>query len=204
MKRLYPAALLAGLALLLGSNAASGHYADPQANTADDTILYLGHIAVEGQRGIIITLQAIKVALKRPYSDKPQDADSIVCRINRQLGEAREYLDCATNRTYSKRRETTQVQILSTDSQHQADPYANSEENINPVQVRAVEAANATQALNDIMQYESDSRLHVPVNGPGLRKLLESLPMPSETTAAAPAAATIATPAATTAGSIPR
>lgn len=202
MTRLYPAALLAGLALLLGSTAASGHYADPQVNTGEDTVLYLGHIAVEGQRGILITLQAIKVAMKRPYSDQPEDADKIVCRINRQLGEAREYLDCATNRTYTNRREATQVQIISTDSQHQADPYAtskaDSEGKINPVAVREIKAANTTQALNDLMQYEPDSRLHVPVNGPGLRKLLETLPVPPEATSPAPTAAT-----ATTAGSTP-
>ena len=192
MTRLYPAALLAGLALLLGSNAASGHYADPQQANPAASVLYLGHVAVDGQRAILMTLQAIKVALKNPYSDKPEDADKIVCRINRQLGETREYLDCATNRNYSRRKEVTQIQILSTDSQHQADPFANG--NMGKAQVKGIEDANATQALNDLMAYEPGSRLHVPVNGPGLRKLLESLPAPSGTTSAAPAASTAGSP----------
>jgi hypothetical protein len=163
------------------STAALAHFADPAAGTDGGPTLYLGKVAVTGQENIVKTLQAIKVALKAPFSNAPTDADKVVCRINKVLGEASEYLDCATNRDYIRRREATQISILASASQ--ADQCGGE--------------CSAVIAIHNLLSVQPQHRLHVPVNGGGFQKLLDSIPLPAVTTA--PAAATGAQP--TTSGS---
>lgn len=166
----------------LATNTAWGHFADDQSPA---TSMYLGKIAVTGQQDIMRTLQAIKVALKRPFSTSSADADLIVCRIDKDLGEAKEYLECATNREYSQRRAATQLQRLVTDPQAQTDPRAGDSGAVNKGMVEA----GIQNALNNVVALQPGGRLHVPVNGAKLQEILEQIPTPVTATAA-PAAST--------------
>lgn len=178
MKSLSGFHLLGGLVLMLLCNAASAHLADPANDKNGEPTLFLGKIAVTGQENIVRTLQAIKVALKAPFSNAPADADKVVCRINKVLGEAREYLDCASNRDYIRRREATQIAILASASQ--ADQCGG--------------ACSAEIKLHNMLDIQPAHRLHVPVNGGSFQKLLDSIPLPEPASALAPAGTTTAAP----------
>jgi len=166
--------LVTGLALVLWGGLAWGHMADLAGGKVDQPVLYLGKIAVTGQENIVRTLQAIKIAMKAPFSVAPADADKVVCRINKTLGEAIEYLDCATNRDYIQRRTATQMQILTSSSQ--ADQCGGN--------------CAAYVRLHNMLSLQPQHRLHVPINGGNFQKLLDSIPLPAATTAASPAGAT--------------
>jgi hypothetical protein len=161
--------ILAVLIALLATTAWA-RLADPTGN--GEPTIYLGKIPVTGQKNIVKTLQAIKIAMKSPFSTDPADADKIVCRINKVLGDAREYLDCATNRDYIVRRWNTQIRMLST----QSDGGACGE-------------CQRVIAIRNMLALQPDHRLHVPVNGGSFQKLLDSIQLPAAETVAAPAAA---------------
>lgn len=179
------------LALLLPAPALLA--ADPgQSDQKQETsVMYLGKVPVVGDKNIFLTLQSIKVALMRPVSSSAQDADLVVCRIDRGMSEALEYLDCDTNRDLSKLRDATQLSYLQ--AMGKGAGYSNS----------ISEMANQIELTEELMfqnliYIQPNHRLHIPINGGNLRKLLDSLPMPSpdQATAAAPVAATVAAPAA--------
>ena len=170
---------LAALVILswLVTNTAWGHFADDQSPA---TTMHLGTVDVKGQQDILHTLQAIKIALKRPFSTSSLDEDLIVCRINKDIGAAKEYLECATNREYSQRREATQLQIMTTSPQAQTDPRAGDSEAANPAMIRA----GIEIAFQNVIALQPEHRLNVPVNASQLQELLAHIPMPVTATAA--------------------
>src|SRR5690348_1941918 len=86
------------------------HAGEPApAKVEDGPTLQLGNITVSGQYQIVRTLRVIKVALHTAFSNDPVHANDVVCRINKGLGEQHEYLDCATNRDYPRRRDAVQT-----------------------------------------------------------------------------------------------
>lgn len=176
---------LAALVIIpwLEINNAWGHFADDQSPA---TNMYLGKIAVNGQEDIVRTLQAIKIALKRPFSTRPADADLIVCRINKVLGEDKEYLECATNREYTRRRAATQLQRMVTDPQAQVDTHPGDTGAPSPQMVEA----GREIAFENIIALQPDHRLNVPVNASQLQELLAQIPMPVTATSV-PAASTV-------------
>lgn len=174
------------LACLIGMTLGAAARAD------DGTTLYLGDISVSGQAQIVAALQTIKSALHEPLSNDPAHADDLVCRINKGLGEQREYLDCATNRYYTRERDALHgsVMVGTTGLPH---------------------GGEAVQGLKAMIQRRPDHSIHVPVQGGALQALLARLPDdaqvvdPAATTApgqvpaaAIPAASTQAAPAAAT------
>ena len=169
----------------LATNVAWGHFADDQSPA---TSMYVGKVAVTGQQDIVRTLQAIKIALKRPFSTNPADADRIVCRINKAMGEEKEYLECATNREYTQQRAASQLQRMVTDPQAQTDPRPGDSGAVNPAMVRA----GIENALENVVALQPDHRLNVPVNASQLQELLAQIPMPATAT---PAPAASSTPA---------
>ena len=153
--------------------------ADPAAANGGEPTIYLGKVAVTGQENIVRTLQAIKLALKTPFSSDAAHADVVVCRINKVLGEVREYLDCATNRYYTARRDSERLQILSTIPPSGGPPAL-------------------MVAVEHLIDQQPENRLHVPVSGGNLQKLLDSIPLPAPTSTFAPASTPAAAPSATT------
>jgi hypothetical protein len=172
---------LAALVIIpwLAASPAWGHFADDQSPA---TSMYLGKIPVYGQENIMRTLQALKIALQRPFSTNAADADQVVCRINKAMGEDQYYLECATNREYSQQRAATQLQRLVTDPQSQTDPRPGDKGALSPAMVEA----GRENALENIIALQPGSRLHIPVNAAKLLELLENVPTPT----AAPAMST--------------
>src|SRR5882724_3645737 len=109
----YQIALASGamLALLFSLSAQAD---DPAANAIDNAPmgLHLGKLDITGQQKIIDTVLAIKAGLREPLSDDPAEASKVVCRISKLTGGAREYLDCATNASYSYERSALQGRML--------------------------------------------------------------------------------------------
>jgi hypothetical protein len=160
------------LACLLATAASAAYAADPEPT------LQLGTVQVQGNEQIIQTLHAIKLALHTPFSDSAEHADDVVCRVNKELGDPREYLDCSTNRDYTRRRDATQVEILKSLG--------------NPL---------GANLLAMFIAIEPDHRVHTAVNGAALHALLDHIPdvlpdtqkraiVPAATTQKAPASAT--------------
>lgn len=141
--------------------------------------LQLGTVSVTGERKIMETLQAIKVALHAPFSSDAAHANYVVCRINKSLGEAREYLDCATNRDFTQRREATQTTIM----------------------IGTYGVPGGGNPLDYFVAAQPNHQLHMPVQGAALRALLARVPdAPTDEGArlqASPAAATRVPPAST-------
>jgi len=157
----YQIALASGamLALLFSLSAQAD---DPAANAIDNApmVLHLGKLDITGQQKIIDTLLAIKAALREPLSDDPAEASKVVCRISKLTGGAREYLDCATNASYSYERSALQGRMLA-------------ERNGLP----PGEYGEATQQNFDaLIASQPNHRLHVPVIGAALKSILDSLP----------------------------
>lgn len=155
------------------------------APAAGEPTLQLGTVEVQGNQQIVATLQAIKLALKAPFSNDPAHANDPVCRIEKSLGEAREYLNCATNRDYIVRRDATQL----------------------AVENGTLGVPGGADLLRSFLARQPDHRIHMPVKGAGLQALLARIPdapvtVPAADTQAAPkavpAAATQRAPASAT------
>ncbi|MGH8292987.1 MAG: hypothetical protein ACRESA_05885, partial [Gammaproteobacteria bacterium] len=78
--------------ILLLPLAAIAAYGPPQESNAaqaaqnNNIVLHLGKIKVKGQKQIIKTLQAIKVALNQPESSDPKLQNVVVCRLTNDIG----------------------------------------------------------------------------------------------------------------------
>jgi hypothetical protein len=115
--------------------------------------LQLGSISVTGEK-VVATLREIKAALKRPLSGEAEHANEVVCRIEKQMGEAREYLDCATNMDFGRRRDATRTSIM-------AGTWG---------------VPGGSNPLDYYVAAQPDRHLRVPVNGGALQALLARLP----------------------------
>lgn len=169
-------------ALALGALTAmqAAYAADPapSSTTQGEPVMYLGRIQVTGEKNIFFTLQSIKVALLRPYSTNPRDADLVVCRIEKSMTEAVDYLDCDTNRNFAARRDAAQLAFITAQGRSGGGGSNQISEMWNQT------LASEEVMLTNLVVGQPGHKLHVPVNGGAFRKLLDRLPMPSATTAA--------------------
>ena len=134
--------------------------ADDAAPQGDVPILYLGKLPITGQQKIVDTLLAIKMALREPHSDAADKAGTVVCRISKDTGTLREYLDCATNRDLALRHEYSQEQMLVRRNGLPANFYGE----------------QFQQDFDGLIAAQPNHRLHVPINGAALQAILDSLP----------------------------
>ena len=90
----------------------------------------LGKINVTATRQLIKTLQSVKVALNASYSDSPDQANAVVCRIRTGHGylyaEERmgAVLECATNSWFTWRRENCKSAMDTADCASEMDTAA--------------------------------------------------------------------------------
>ena len=153
----------------------------PEHKPAPAVSMNLGAIHVEGERQVIETLQAIKIALNRPFSPGRTHENDVVCRIHKAMGRAVEYLDCATNRYYTARREITQTAMVIGESDNPA-------EGLTCASSACYE--NVFAALNEGLSRIRGHQLHVQVNAGALKALLAKVPYPApEVAPATPAPA---------------
>ncbi len=154
----------------------------PEHKPAPAVSMNLGAIHVEGERQVIETLQAIKIALNRPFSPGRAHENDVVCRIHKAMGRAVEYLDCATNRYYTARREITQTAMMVAES---------------GVPEGAKGACDSSACYDYVFTTLSAGlsrirghQLHVQVNAGALKALLAKVPYPApEVAPATPAPA---------------
>ena len=151
----------------------------PGADVPADTMM-LGDIKVTGQKEIVKTLQAIKLALKRPISTDKAHEDDVVCRISSETGaRARQYLLCATNKQLTHQRYRVQTEVQEDEARVQ---------DKEPVVERIT--AHESQSLR---------AFRMPVNAHAFEQLLQSIPDAQPEGEQVPAGATIkAVPAVTT------
>jgi hypothetical protein len=168
-----PALSLAGKNISASPQSSIGK---PQT-TNDNVVLYLGNIKVRGQRNIIKTLQAIKLALQQPYSSDPTLANVMICRLRDQAGShLRQWLTCGTNRVLAEHRDALQTNMafMQPDTDHPSDPGE-------PGTASCAGSAcyeEASAALGNIVGAQPDRYLRTSVNGPAFRALLEKIPYP--------------------------
>lgn len=181
MKSIKYRVLLSSSAIVLGcllSAGAQARLADPEAS---GPVMQLGTVEVSGQQQIIAALQAIKLALKQPESSDAAQQNTIVCRVEKDIGtHGQDMLTCATNRTLSQRRQSIQSGMLG------------GCESVNGTSCYADQAFSDRSPLNSALRSSAGHVLHMPVNGASLRQLLAKIPdpAPEASTAPAPAAAT--------------
>ena len=154
----------------------------------DGTVMHIGAVEVHGQKEITQTLQAIKVALTRPYSNDPKLANVMVCRLEDAPGShIKQQLVCGTNRILALRRNSLQSSFSA----------ATAENTVNgPKGTGCYNDSCYTsvfEQLNETISTLPGHYLDQTVNGPALRKALKDTPMP---TPDAPAVSPDAAPAA--------
>ena len=158
---------------------------DSSGQKTETTVMYLGKTPITGDANIFHVLQSIKVALMRPYSSKAADANLVVCRINRSMSEALEYLDCDFNRDYTQLRDLSQMSFMA------AVGHAGKQSSQGDFNSLGQSMDDSTVIFESLINIQPNHRLHIPINGGNLMKLLNSLPMPTnETVDSAPAPST--------------
>jgi hypothetical protein len=158
--------LLAFLSAALPRAAAAGTDALVDS-VGEHMVIYLGSIAIDGQRQIFQALQDIKVALEQPLSSDPRLADVMVCRLADELGSrSRQVLICGTNRSLARNRELMHTVIAS------SSPAGG---DCGPV--------DCGTPLVGVLDASVNSMPHLylmqQVNGPSLQALLASIPYPA-------------------------
>lgn len=154
--------------------------AAPLAATGDDqpkqetTVMYLGKTPITGDRNIFLTLQSIKVALKRPISTSASEENKVVCRINKSMSDALDYLDCDTNLHLTQQRDAAQLAYVK--AVGRAGKPASQAGFDSNTQL----AQDSRVVFESLIDNQPNHRLHIPVNAGALRKLLDSLPMPPD------------------------
>lgn len=165
----WPLALAALLSAALPQAAAAGTGAGDALvdSVGEHMVIYLGSIAIDGQRQIFQTLQDIKVALEQPFSSDPRLADVMVCRLADELGShAKQVLICGTNRTLAQNRELVRTVIAASISTG-----------------NGCGPDGCGMPLVGVLDQSVNSLPHLylmqQVNGPSLQALLASIPYPS-------------------------
>jgi len=167
-------------------------------NSDDQATIYLGSIAVGGQREIYEAMQDIKLALDQPLSTDPKLADVVVCRITDDIGtHAKQLLICGTNKVLNQNKEVLQT-VMST-SLADADAPSGGD-HPKGSSTACVTDSCYHDSLSILNQSLNNTRRHYmkqQVNGASLHALLAKIPypkqvqpVPASTSVPAPAAAT--------------
>ncbi|HEX2667115.1 MAG TPA: hypothetical protein VHP13_01970 [Gammaproteobacteria bacterium] len=157
------------LPLLLALTARAG--ADEVQGFGNHTVIYLGSIAVDGQRNIYHALQDIKVALDQPLSSDPKLAEVMVCRLADEIGiRAKQVLICGTNRALLQNRELMQVIAAMDGGLEMPGAQACGD---------AACGGRVVGILEDSINMQPHLYLMQQVNGQSLNALLASIPYPS-------------------------
>jgi hypothetical protein len=181
--------ILFGLALTMTARPGrTQENSQAQADQNSNVVMYLGKVEVRGQQKIFKTLQAIKVALREPFSSDPKLANVMVCRLQDEAGShVKQVLICGTNRNLSANREHLQTSMMFVAAQNTG---SNSDNNMGACM------GNCTSGVTDVLQETVNSQpgqyLNASVNGPELRSLLNRIPVPDAQSAStsAPSAVT--------------
>lgn len=183
-----------GLGMLCVFSAIAQADGAPEGNPSQGSTLQLGAIEVHGVQQVTRTLQAIKVALTRPYSNDPKLANVLVCRLEDAPGShIKQQLVCGTNRILSLRRNSLQSNFTAATATNTRQGPGGSVGCYDSVCYTA-----AFEQLNETIASLPGHYLDQTVNGPALRKALNDTPMPApdtETRDKAPAATTKLNPA---------
>lgn len=103
---------LLGLVWVLGLPAHAGNppIQAPSASSGKTAqTAHLGKINVTAMKKLVQTLQQVKVALNRPFTDRPKDVDQMVCHFQAGALYGEPSLACGTQGWYSMRRTASQL-----------------------------------------------------------------------------------------------
>ena len=168
--------ILFGLALTM--TALPGHTQDnaqTQADQNNNVVMYLGKVEVHGQQKIFKTLQAIKVALREPYSTDPKLANVMVCRLQDEAGShIMQLLICGTNRNLSRNRGKLQTAMMFVAAQNTS---SNQDNSMGACRVSCT--SEASEILQETVSSQPGQYLHASVNGSELQSLLHRIPLPA-------------------------
>ncbi|MDE2234915.1 MAG: hypothetical protein KGK44_05120 [Gammaproteobacteria bacterium] len=113
------------------TNATTGKSASPPAASKQaPQTASLGKINVTATRQLIKTLQTVKVALNASYSDSPDQANAVVCRVRTGHGYLNSeermgaVLECGTNSWFTWRREKCKSAMHAADCASEMDTAA--------------------------------------------------------------------------------
>ena len=193
------AALLALPALALADDPMLGDKLSQGSQDDQPATIYLGQVAVGGEREIYEAMQDIKLALDQPISTDPKLKDVVVCRITDDVGShAKQLLICATNEVLNKNKEILQT-VMST-ALGNADAPTGGGDNSKGSSSGCQSANCYEQSLSILNESLNNTRRHYmkqQVNGSSLHALLAKIPYPKQVQAV-PAAETVPAPAAIT------
>jgi len=168
-------AILVGLALIM--TARPGHTqgnSQAQADQNSDVVMYLGKVEVRGQQRVFKTLQAIKVALREPFSTDPKLANVMVCRLQDEAGShIMQLLICGTNRNLSADRGKLQTAMMFVAAQNTS---SNQDDSMGACRVSCTN--EASEILQETVSSQPGQYLHASVNASEFQSLLHRIPLP--------------------------
>lgn len=167
-------------------------------SSSQPATIYLGTVAVGGEKEIYEAMQDIKLALDQPISTDPKLADVVVCRITDDIGtHAKQLLICATNQVLNQNKEILETVMSTalgnTNPPAGGDGHGGSSTGCNSASCFEDSLSILNQSLNNIRRHYVKQQ----VNGASLHALLAQIPYPKQVQAV-PAATTVPAPAAIT------
>ena len=192
------AALLALPAIALADDPLLGDKMSHGNQDNQPATIYLGDIAVGGEREIYEALQDIKLALDQPLSTDPKLAKVVVCRINDDIGShAKQLLICGTNEVLNKNKEILQQVMSSSLSNHDSPDHGDNPQGSSTACDIVYCYEDTLSILNQSLENTRRHYMKQQVNGASLHALLAKIPYPRQVQPV-PAAATVLAPAAIT------
>ncbi len=160
--------------------------------------IYLGSVAVGGQRNVYEALQDIKVALEQPLSDDPKLANVVVCRITDDIGShTKQLLVCGTNKVLTQDKEILQT-VMSSSLADQNASLGGDKHGGSPTGcLSAACYENSISILNESLDVQHRHYFKQQVNAASLHALLTTIPYPKQVQAV-PASSTVPAPAVVT------
>lgn len=190
------AALLAAPALALADDPLMSDKMNGSSN--EPATIYLGDIAVGGQKEIFEALQDIKLALDQPLSTDPKLAKVVVCRISDDIGShAKQLLICGTNEVLNKNVEMLQTVMSSSLGNHDTPGGGDSPKGGNTACDSVYCYEDSLSILNQSLANTRHHYMKQQVNGASLHALLAKIPYPKQVQPI-PASTTVPAPAAIT------
>lgn len=169
----------------------------------DQATIYLGDIAVGGEREIYEAMQDIKLALDQPLSNDPKLANVVVCRISDDIGShAKQLLICGTNKVLGQNKEILQTYMSTSLADQDAPAGGDGAGGSSTACAGESCYTNTFSILNQSLDHTRRHYFKQQVNGASLHALLAKIPYPQQAQPAqaqpVPAAASVPAPAAAT------